>query len=117
VTREARWRPPGLPSRTGEVPATAGARQGSTVRVWIDPSGPVTDPPLDHRDIVGDVCIAVVATCLVSWLVLLASSTLARRALDRRRLSAWDAEWRPAARSGAATPAEVSRSQVSVTSP
>jgi len=64
------------------------------VRVWIDPSGPVTDPPLDHRDIVGDVCIAVVATCLVSWLVLLASSTLARRALDRRRLSAWDAEWR-----------------------
>jgi hypothetical protein len=33
-------------------------------------------------------------TCLLSWLVLLASSTLARRALDRRRLSAWDAEWR-----------------------
>ena len=90
----ARWQLPGLPSRTGEVLAIAGAPKGSTVRVWTDASGAITDPPLDHRDITGDVCIAVVVTCLVSWLVLLASSTLARRALDRRRLRAWDAEWR-----------------------
>ena len=86
--------PPGLPPRTGEVLALAGARKGSTVRTWIAPSGAVTDPPLNHRDIAGDVCIAVVATCLVSWLVLLASGALARRALDRRRLNAWEAEWR-----------------------
>ena len=90
----ARWRPPGLPPRTGEVLATAGARKGSSVRTWIDASGAVTDPPLDHREITGDVCIAVIATCLVSGLVLLALSTLVRRVLDRRRLSAWDAEWR-----------------------
>ncbi len=90
----ARWQPPGLPPRTGEVLAPAGARKGSTVRTWIAPSGAVTAPPLDHRDIAGDVCIAVVATCLASWLVLLASGALARRALDRRRLNAWEAEWR-----------------------
>ena len=90
----ARWQPPGLAARTGEVLAVAGARKGSTVRIWIDSSGAITDPPLDHRDIAGDVCVAVVATCLGSWLVLLASGALARRALDRRRLSAWDAEWR-----------------------
>ena len=90
----ARWQPPGLPARTGEVLATAGARKGSTVRTWIDASGAVTDPPLDHREIAGDVSIAVIATFLVSGLVLLASSTLVRRVLDRRRLSAWDAEWR-----------------------
>ena len=90
----ARWQPPGLPPRTGEVLATAGARKGSSVRTWIDASGAVTDPPLDHREITGDVCIAVIATCLVSSLVLLALSTLVRRVLDRRRLSAWDAEWR-----------------------
>ena len=90
----ARWQPPGLPPRTGEVLATAGARKGSSVRTWIDASGAVTDPPLDHREITGDVCIAVIATCLVSGLVLLALSTLVRRLLDRRRLSAWDAEWR-----------------------
>ena len=90
----ARWRPPGLPPRTGEVPAPAGTRKGSTVPTWIGASGAVTNPPLDKRDINGQVCIAVIATCLGSWLVLLVSSTLARRALDRRRLSAWDAEWR-----------------------
>jgi hypothetical protein len=89
-----RWRPPGLPPRTGEVPAPAGTPKGSTVPTWIDASGAVTNPPLDHRDITGDVCIAVIATCLGSWLVLLASSALARRVLDRRRLNAWDAEWR-----------------------
>ncbi len=90
----ARWQPPGRAPRTGEVLALAGARKGSTVRTWIDASGAITNPPLDHRDIAGEVCVAVIATCLGSWLVLLASSALARRALDRRRLSGWDAEWR-----------------------
>jgi hypothetical protein len=90
----ARWQPPGQPPRTGQVLAVAGARQGSAVPTWIDSSGAVTAPPMDHRDIVGDVCVAVVATCLVSWLLLLVSGALARRALDRRRLRAWEAEWR-----------------------
>jgi hypothetical protein len=90
----ARWQPPGQPSRTGEVLAVAGARKGSIVRIWVAPSGAIIDPPLSHRDIIGDVFVAVTATCLVSWLVLLAAWTLARRALDRRRLNAWEAEWR-----------------------
>jgi hypothetical protein len=77
----ARWQPPGQPLRTGEVLAVAGARKGSTVRTWIDPSGAVTDPPLDHRVIAGDVLIAVTATLLVSGLLLLAASARER---DRR---------------------------------
>ena len=72
----------------------AGSLKGSTVRTWIDPSGAITDPPTDHRVIAGYVCLAVIATCLLSWLVLLAASGLVRQALDRRRLSAWEAEWR-----------------------
>jgi len=90
----ARWQPPGQPARTGEVLAVAGARKGSTVRTWIDPSGAVTDPPLEHRVIVGDVWLAVMATLMVSGLLLLAAGALARRMLDRRRLRAWEAEWR-----------------------
>ena len=62
------------------VLATAGAAKGSIVPTWIDASGAITSPPLNHRDIVGDVLIAVVTTCFVSWLVLLALSALARRA-------------------------------------
>jgi hypothetical protein len=90
----ARWQPPGQPPRTGEILALAGAQKGSTVRTWIDPSGAITDPPTDHRVIVGDAWLAATATCLLSWLVLLASVTLVRRALDRRRLDAWESEWR-----------------------
>jgi hypothetical protein len=90
----ARWQPPGQPYRTGEVLAVAGARKGSMVRTWIGPSGAVTDPPLDHRVIAGDVWMAVTATLLVSGLLLLGAAGLARRMLDRRRLRAWEAEWR-----------------------
>jgi hypothetical protein len=90
----ARWQPPGQPPRTGEVLAVAGARKGSTARTWIDPSGAVTGPPLDHRVVAGDVVIAVTATILVSGLLLLATGALARRVFERRRLRAWEAEWR-----------------------
>jgi hypothetical protein len=90
----ARWQPPGQLPRTGEVLAVAGAHKGSTVRTWINPSGAVTEPPMDHRVVAGDVLLAVMATLLVSGLLLLAAGTLARRALDRRRLRAWEAEWR-----------------------
>jgi hypothetical protein len=90
----ARWQRAGQPPRTGEVFAVAGARKGSTVRIWTDPTGAITDPPMGHRDVVGDVWLAVITTCLVLSLVLLAAWTLVRRALDRRRLNAWEAEWR-----------------------
>jgi hypothetical protein len=90
----ARWQPPGRSPRSGQVLAPAGTRAGSTVTIWIDASGAVTFPPPDHRDIAGDVTIAAVVTGLVAGVFLLGSNALARRALDRRRLRAWDAEWR-----------------------
>jgi hypothetical protein len=90
----ARWQPPSGPARSGQVLAPAGARAGSTVSVWIDASGAITGPPPDHREIVGDVYITAVVAGLVVSLLVLGSGTLARRALDRRRLHAWDAEWR-----------------------
>jgi hypothetical protein len=63
------------------------------VPVWVDASGAVTSPPPDHREIVGEVCVAVALTCLASFLLLLGSRALARRALDRRRMRGWEAEW------------------------
>jgi hypothetical protein len=92
----ARWQPPGQPARTGQVPAPAGTQAGRTVMVWVDASGTVTAAPPDHRSIVGDVYVACVATGLLSGVLVLASCQLARRALDRRRLRAWDAEWQVA---------------------
>ena len=90
----ARWQPPGQPPRSGQVLAPVGAPAGSAVTIWIDASGAVTSPPPDHRDIADDVTIAAVVAGLVASLLLLGSNALARRGLDRRRLNAWDAEWR-----------------------
>ncbi len=100
----ARWQPPDRPARSGDVLAPAGSRPGSTVPTWIDASGAVTSPPPQHREIVGDVCVAVAATCLLSLLVLLGSATLARRILDRWRLDAWEAEWRASGPLGSGRP-------------
>ncbi len=94
-----RWQPPGQPPRSGQVPAPAGTKAGSRVAIWIDASGAVRDPPPDHRAAVGVACIAAAGTWLVTSVLVLGFSTLARRALDRRRLRDWDAEWRRAASS------------------
>jgi NADH:ubiquinone oxidoreductase subunit 3 (subunit A) len=90
----ARWQPASGPPRSGQVLAPAGAPAGSTVTVWIDASGAITSPPPDHRVIAGDVTIAATVTSMVAILLLLESNVLARRVLDRKRLSAWDADWR-----------------------
>ena len=92
--RPAGGLPAGQAPRSGQVLAAAGTHAGSTVKVWVDASGAVTSPPPDRRDIVGDVTIAAVVTGLLASLLLLGANTLAQRALDRRRLNAWDAEWR-----------------------
>jgi hypothetical protein len=42
----------------------------------------------------GDVWMVVTATLLVARLLLLGAAGLARRMLDRRRMRAWEAEWR-----------------------
>lgn len=92
----ARWQPPGQPPRTGQVTAPAGTRAGHTVTVWIDASGALTAPPPDHRAIVGDVYVASLSTGLVASALVLGCCMLARRALNRRRMRAWDAEWQAA---------------------
>lgn len=89
----ARWQPPGQPPRSGQVLAPVGARAGSIVTIWVDAAGAVTSPP-DTDVVDAAVAVAVVNTCLAAGLILLISNGLARRALQRRRLSEWDAEWR-----------------------
>jgi hypothetical protein len=76
------------------VLAPAGARRGSTVQTWIDASGGITAPPANHSDVIGDVVIAATVTSLVLTFLLTGAQALTCRALDRRRISAWDAEWR-----------------------
>ena len=90
---EARWRAPDGQVRTGQLIVAGGAAAGSTVPVWVNQAGQLTGPPLEHSQVVGradmskalGVAAVAVTLILVGW--------LGRRALDRRRLAAWDADW------------------------
>jgi hypothetical protein len=88
-----RWTAPDGTHRTDEVTVPAGMAAGQVVRVWINASGQFTGPPLRHRQVTGDAIFAAVLAVLGLCLVVVLAGRLARLALDRRRLAAWDADW------------------------
>ena len=88
----ARWVAPDGSPRTGEVHA-GGARAGSVVMVWIDSSGRVTGAPLRHSDADGQAALAAAVAPAALALTLMIAAALARWALGRRRLAAWEAAW------------------------
>jgi len=90
---DARWRAPDGQVRTGAVAVTAGAAGGSTVRIWVDQAGRLASAPLTRDQVAGraQFVAGAAVTCLAA--VLAVAGWLTRRALDRRRLARWDAEW------------------------
>lgn len=90
----ARWTAPDGAARSGQVLVPAGAHKGSTTPIWVTASGTLTEQPFGYKDVIADVCVTVTVTGLVLTVVLLSGLALARRVLDQRRFSAWEAEWR-----------------------
>jgi hypothetical protein len=90
----ARWIAPDGARRTGTVPAQPGQRAGSTVMVWADAAGRLTGPPLQAQQVRGQAFLAAVLAPVLLGEMLLVAGQLAHFLLGRRRLAAWDAEWR-----------------------
>jgi len=90
----ARWTGPDGTRRTGNVPAPAGARAGSTLMVWVDAAGRLTVPPLQLWEVRGQAAAAAIVASMTVGLVLLCGGQLAHGLLGRRRLAAWGADWR-----------------------
>ena len=90
----ARWIAPDGARRTGKVPAPPGELAGSTVRVWVDAAGRLTGPPLLPAQVRGQADLAAVLAPVLFGEMLLAAGQLAHYLLGRRRLAAWEAEWR-----------------------
>jgi hypothetical protein len=91
---DARWVAANGTIHYGPVLADAGAGKGSTVAIWTSASGAVTDPPETHGDIISNVFVVSASTALMLLVALVGLQTLGRCLLDRRRMTAWDAEWR-----------------------
>ncbi len=89
----ARWKAPDGRVCTGQVFVPGVAEAGSTVMVWVTQAGQLTNPPLQHGQVTGRVVSARVLAVAALAVTLLIVGWAARWALDRRRLSAWDAEW------------------------
>ena len=88
----ARWTAGGR-ARTGEIPAPAGARAGSTVTAWLNRDGRVEAPPLTKREAGQRVVELTLSALSLLAAVLITMMQLARHALNRRRLASWEAAW------------------------
>ena len=94
ATTRAAWTAPDGARRAGPVTAPAGTPAGRTVRLWVDASGQPTGQPLQSDDVISRAATIAVAAAAGAAAVLLGAAAAARWALFRRRLAAWDSEWR-----------------------
>jgi hypothetical protein len=78
----------GVP-RTGSVPAPAGNRAGSVVRVWVDRAGALTSAPLGDGDIAADTVAAVVLGPGSALALVGLGHVVLVTVLDRRRARRW----------------------------
>jgi hypothetical protein len=84
--------------RAGQVLATPGSAKGSTVIVWTDAAGNLTNPPLRPSQVTGQGYMAALGAIVGVGAVYLSATVIMRRVLNRRRLAAWAADWAVTAR-------------------
>jgi hypothetical protein len=72
------------------------APKGGLVQAWVDAGYPVP-APADRSQVIRDVFAAVALAMLAVAVTLLTAMALIKRVLHRRRMNAWDAEWRAVA--------------------
>lgn len=90
----ARWTAPDGSRRTGLINPSSGGRAGTTVTIWTSDSGKLLDPPLRRGQVSAQAALAAMAAPVALGLVLLIAGMLGIGALNRRRLAAWESEWR-----------------------
>lgn len=91
---QARWTAPDGKVVTGDISLPLGTAVGATVRLWVTSDGQPTDPPLRDSQVAGDATFAATVSVSALAVLLIITGMLHRRALDKRRMAAWDEEWR-----------------------
>lgn len=99
VLTEAAWSSATGVRRSGEVPAPPGSPRGTAVTVWTDDgTGNLDSPPLTMAEAAGQADAAMVGAIACVGLVYVAGSWAVIRLLNRRRMTAWEADWLASAR-------------------
>ncbi len=90
----ARWTAPDGKVMTDKVLEPAGTAAGAKVRVWVTRDGQLSSQPLLDSQVSGQVLLSQVLSVVALAILMLVIGVLGRRALDKRRMAAWDADWR-----------------------
>lgn len=95
---QARWTAPDGTPRSGRIIVPPGTPAGRTVSLWVDASGRPAGEPLEAADVIGRAVVTALFVAVIAAVAagsaLLWAAALARWVLFRRRLAAWEAEWR-----------------------
>lgn len=91
---QARWTAPDGSTVTSDIPAPYNTRAGATVPVWVTRDGTPAQPPLLDSQVSSLAQLAEAGAVVMLTVTLTVTGVLARRSLDKRRIAAWDAEWR-----------------------
>ncbi len=89
-----RWTGQDGTAHTGKVAAESGVRTGARVTVWTGSDGRLTGPPLGRAQMAHQAAFAGLMSVLGFSLLLAVTALVTRQMLQRRRMAAWDAEWR-----------------------
>jgi hypothetical protein len=90
---EVRWKAPDGQTRTAPVFIPDGEATGTSVMVWINQAGQLTDPPLQQAQVTSRAQLARVLAVIALAITVLVSGVLTHQLMVRRRLAAWAADW------------------------
>lgn len=88
------WTAPDGSVRTGLIKAGFGRHAGAKVAIWTNQSGKVIGPPPGRGQTSTQQALATVSAFVLTGLATLVAGMIALGALNRRRLAAWETEWR-----------------------
>lgn len=90
----AQWTAPNGTVVNSEMAVAIGYTPGDTLKVYTTPDGRLTTAPLGESQVTSLTDLARVAGAAVVALVVTLGGLLARWWINRRRMAAWDADWR-----------------------
>jgi hypothetical protein len=94
ASANAWWRMPDGVRHTGQVSTLAGSPAGTTVKVWVDAAGRLVSPPLQPTQVQGQAVVTAMLAVMAVAAVLWGAGLTAHCMAHRRRMAAWDDEWR-----------------------
>jgi hypothetical protein len=91
---QARWTAHDGTVISGEIPVPLATPVGSTQWLWTTADGRLTNPPLQDSQVTGQAYVTEGFAVVTLAVLLTITGLVARWTLDKRRMAAWDAEWR-----------------------